>query len=87
MRENWHILGGNCGGGTGPKITNERDKNKDDKHPNTLISFKRGINIRGGKKDDFSFPQKLVAALAVATHPFLRRNLTKPVCMPFLLSV
>jgi hypothetical protein len=47
---------GIVGGGTGPKITNERDKNKDDKHPNTLISFKRGINIRGGKKDDFSFP-------------------------------
>jgi len=77
---------GIVGGGTCPKITHKRDKNKDDKHPNTPFSFKRGITIRG-KKDDFSFPQKLVTALAVATHPFLRRNLTKPTCMPFLLSV
>jgi hypothetical protein len=36
----------------------------DNQPPNTPISFKRGINARGGKKYDFSSPQKPEATLA-----------------------
>ena len=58
--ENQPILGENCGVVTSPKITRKRDKNNHDQHPNTLISFKKGIH-------DFSPPPKL-AALAAATN-------------------
>jgi len=51
------------------KITKERNKNKDDQHPNTPIPFKRGINTKGGKKDDFSSFSKPAAAL-----PFPRKT-------------
>jgi hypothetical protein len=61
-------------GGTGHKLTKERNKNKDDQHQNTNIPFKRGINTRGGKKDDFSSPPKPVAALAAETLPLQRKK-------------
>jgi hypothetical protein len=47
--ENQPILGENYGVVTSPKITRKRDKNNHDQHPNTLISFKRGINVEEEK--------------------------------------
>jgi len=44
------------GGETNPKLTKEGNKYKDNQPPNTPISFKRGINIRGKKSDVFSSP-------------------------------
>ena len=61
-------------GGTGHKLTKERNKNKDDQHQNTNIPFKRGINTRGGKRDDFSSPSKPVVALAAETLPLQRKK-------------
>jgi hypothetical protein len=71
--------------GTGHKLTKKRNKNKDDQHQNTTIPFKRGINTRKGKRDDFSSLQKPAAALVAETFPIQRKkNLTKLACMPFL---
>jgi len=54
--ENQPILGGKCEVATSHKITQERDKNKVDQHPNTPISFKRGINTGEENINDFSSP-------------------------------
>jgi hypothetical protein len=35
---------------TNLKITEERDRNKYDQHPNTRITFKRGYKCKGRKK-------------------------------------
>jgi hypothetical protein len=35
---------------TSPKITQRRKKNKHDQHPNTPISFKRGVNAEEEKR-------------------------------------
>jgi hypothetical protein len=67
-------LVGILGGETDPKLTKKWNKYKDNQPPNTPISFKRGINIRGGKSDDFSSPPKPTAALAAAAPLFQRKT-------------
>jgi hypothetical protein len=52
-------------------------------HPNTPIPFKIGINIRGGKKDDFSSAPRPAASLAAPTLLFPRKNyINQLVCHP-----
>jgi hypothetical protein len=52
-------------------------------HPNTPIPFKIGINIRGGKKDDFSSAPRPAASLAATTLLFPRKNyINQLVCHP-----
>ena len=45
----------------------------------TPPSHLRGaINVRGGKRDDFSFPPRLTTTLAATTSFFAKRNPFKP---------
>jgi hypothetical protein len=61
-------------GEIGPELTKEGNKNKDNQHPNTPIPFKRGINERGGKRDDFFSSPKQATTLTTAAFPLAKRT-------------
>jgi hypothetical protein len=68
---------------TSPKITKKRDKNNHDKHPNTPISIKRGINVEEEKEVTFPFPQNWLQLTGTISLSFPKKNLTNPAAYAF----
>jgi len=56
-----------------PKLTKKGNKNKNNPHPKTLITFKREYKCKGRKGDDFSSPPKPATIIAAATFSLAKK--------------